>query len=85
MMAYESLLIERRGAVGWLIFNRPAEGNAMDARMLDDLESAWSELNADPEVRVIVNTGFAAVFTVGLRVAGVTGGFQLRSREGRAE
>jgi enoyl-CoA hydratase/carnithine racemase len=68
LMGYESLLIERRGAVGWLIFNRPAEGNAMDAQMLDDLESAWSELNADPAVRVIVNTGEGRSFQTGLDV-----------------
>ncbi len=67
-MAYESLLIERHGAVGWLIFNRPAEGNAMDAQMLDDLESAWHELNADPDVRVIVNTGEGRSFQTGLDV-----------------
>jgi enoyl-CoA hydratase len=67
-MAYESLLIERQGAVGWLIFNRPAAGNAMDARMLDDLESAWHELNADPDVRVIVNTGEGRSFQTGLDV-----------------
>jgi len=68
LMSYESLLIERRGAVGWLIFNRPAEGNAMDAQMLDDLESAWNELNADPAVRVIVNTGEGRAFQTGLDV-----------------
>ena len=67
-MAYESLLIERHGAVGWLIFNRPAEGNAMNAQMLDDLESAWHELNADPDVRVIVNTGEGRSFQTGLDV-----------------
>ena len=68
LMAYESLLIERQGAVGWLIFNRPAAGNALDARMLDDLESAWNELNADAAVRVIVNTGEGRSFQTGLDV-----------------
>jgi enoyl-CoA hydratase len=68
LVEYESLLIERRGAVGWLIFNRPLAGNAMDAQMLDDLESAWNELNADPTVRVIVNTGEGRSFQTGLDV-----------------
>jgi enoyl-CoA hydratase len=67
-MAHDSLLIERQGAVGWLIFNRPEAGNAMDAQMLDDLESAWNELNADPSVRVIVNTGEGRTFQTGLDV-----------------
>ena len=28
--AYETLLVERHGDVGWLIFDRPDVGNAMD-------------------------------------------------------
>lgn len=67
-MSYESLLVERRGAVGWLIFNRPDAGNAMDAQMLDDLEAAWIELDRDPTVRVIVNAGEGRAFQTGLDV-----------------
>ena len=67
-MAYETLLVERRGPVGWLVFNRPEAGNAMDARMLDELEAAWCELDQDPEVRVIVNTGEGRSFQTGLDV-----------------
>ena len=45
------------GPVGWLVFDRPDVGNAMDARMMRELERAWRELDDDPDVRVIVNTG----------------------------
>lgn len=65
---YETLIVERRGPVGWLIFNRPAAGNAMDARMLTELEQAWVELDSDPDVRVIVNTGEGRAFSTGLDV-----------------
>jgi len=65
---YESLLLERRGPVGWLIFNRPHVGNAMNATMLAELEQAWTELNADDDVRVIVNTGAGKAFQTGLDV-----------------
>ena len=65
---YESLKVERDGHVGWLIFNRPAAGNAMDAVMLAELERAWTELDADPRVRVIVNTGEGPSFQTGLDV-----------------
>jgi enoyl-CoA hydratase len=65
---YETLRVERRGHVGWLIFDRPDVGNAMDARMLAELERAWGELDADPEVRVIVNTGAGSAFQTGLDV-----------------
>jgi enoyl-CoA hydratase/carnithine racemase len=64
--ALASLKIDRRGPVGWLVFDRPAAGNAMDATMLLELETAWRELDDDPAVRVIVNTGAGRVFQTGL-------------------
>ncbi len=64
----KALLVERHGPVGWLIFNRPRSGNAMDAAMIDDLEAGWRELDADPSVRVIVNTGEGRAFQTGLDV-----------------
>ena len=68
-MAYETLRVERDGPVGWLVFDRPQVGNAMNATMLAELERAWRELDADPAVRVIVNTGEGAAFQTGLDVA----------------
>lgn len=65
---YETLEVTRQGPVGWLVFDRPAAGNAIDAQMFDDLEVAWRELDADPEVRVIVNTGNGSAFQTGLDV-----------------
>jgi enoyl-CoA hydratase len=67
-LSYETLQVERRGAVGWLVFDRPDRGNAMDASMLAELERAWHELDADPAVRVIVNTGNGRTFQTGLDV-----------------
>jgi enoyl-CoA hydratase len=65
---YETLVVERRGQVGWLEFNRASVGNAMNAQMLAELEAAWAELDADPDVRVIVNTGNGSAFQTGLDV-----------------
>ena len=66
--AYETLNVERRGPVGWLVFDRPNAGNAMNARMMRELETAWHELDDDPDVRVIVNTGEGDAFQTGLDV-----------------
>jgi len=66
---YETVLVERDGPVGWLVFNRPAAANAMNATMMAELETAWSELDADPDVRVIVNTGVGDAFQTGLDMA----------------
>ncbi len=68
MTGYERLVVERRGLVGWLIFDRPQVGNALDATMLAELETAWRELDDDPAVRVIVNTGRGDAFQTGLDV-----------------
>jgi enoyl-CoA hydratase/carnithine racemase len=65
---YKSLRVEREGHIGWLVFDRPAVGNAMDATMLAELERAWWELDHDPQVRVIVNTGEGSSFQTGLDV-----------------
>jgi enoyl-CoA hydratase/carnithine racemase len=65
---YETLVVERRGPVGWLVFDRPDRGNAMDATMLAELERAWVALDGDDDVRVIVNTGNGTAFQTGLDV-----------------
>ena len=68
MVAGAGLVIERHGPVGWLLFDRPDAGNAMDAAMLAALPDAWRELDDDPDVRVIVNTGNGRNFQTGLDV-----------------
>lgn len=65
---YGTLVVERHGDVGWLVFDRPEVGNAMDAQMLDELEAAWHELDGDDRVKVIVNTGAGRSFQTGLDV-----------------
>ena len=66
---YTTLVVERRGPVGWLVFDRPDRGNAMDGTMMAELERAWTDLDADPAVRVIVNAGNGPAFQTGLDVA----------------
>ena len=68
-MAYETLRLDRRGAVGWLEFDRPEAANAMNARMMEELERAWRELDEDARVRVIVNTGAGHAFQTGVDIA----------------
>jgi enoyl-CoA hydratase/carnithine racemase len=67
-MKFSALEVWREGPVGWLAFNRPDVGNAVDAAMFTELEAAWAELDADAGVRVIVNTGNGDPFQTGLDV-----------------
>jgi enoyl-CoA hydratase/carnithine racemase len=54
--------------VGWLVNNRPDQLNAMNAGMRDEFADAWTELDRDPEVRVIVHTGEGRAFQTGVDV-----------------
>ncbi|HAB57784.1 MAG TPA: enoyl-CoA hydratase, partial [Acidimicrobiaceae bacterium] len=67
-MSYQHLIIERHGPVGWLINNRPDVRNAMNNAMRDEFAEAWTELNEDPTVRVIVHTGEGRDFQTGVDV-----------------
>lgn len=49
----------RRGAVEWIIFNRPGARNAITHRMEASLTTIFRELNADADVRAVVLTGAA--------------------------
>lgn len=64
--ADEPLIVRSDGPLGWLIFNRPEAGNAMDASMMAALPQAWSEFDADDAVRAIVVTGVGRAFQTGL-------------------
>ena len=68
MGQYTSLIVERHGPVGWLLNNRPEQLNAMTAHMREEFGDAWNELDADPEVRVIVHTGEGRAFQTGVDV-----------------
>ena len=41
----------------------------MNNQMRDELADAWTELDADPDVRVIVHTGEGRAFQTGVDVA----------------
>ncbi|QLL08880.1 enoyl-CoA hydratase/isomerase family protein [Mycobacterium vicinigordonae] len=71
MSSYQRLAVEKSNGIGWLILNRPDAGNAFDSLMLDELESAWADLDTDPSVRVIVNTANGRAFCTGMDVVQV--------------
>jgi enoyl-CoA hydratase len=64
-MAYETILVERRGAVGLITLNRPKALNALNAQLIGELDRALSEIDADPSVAVVVLTGSEKAFAAG--------------------
>ena len=60
-----SLAVEKRGAVGWLVFNQPAKKNAISGDMWRAIPPAMEQFDRDPEVRCVAfrgagNEAFAA-------------------------
>ncbi len=56
-MTAAEVLVERRGAALWIIINREARRNAMNAAVLIAMQGAIQGAVKDPQVRAIVLTG----------------------------
>ncbi|MDP1615912.1 enoyl-CoA hydratase [Phenylobacterium sp.] len=63
--SYETLLIEAHGPVTLIRLNRPEALNALNARLLADLEAALDAAEADADVRCLVLTGSERAFAAG--------------------
>jgi enoyl-CoA hydratase/carnithine racemase len=64
-MSLETIVVERRGTVGWITLNRPAALNALSALMLEELGQALQQLADDDGARVVVITGTGRAFCAG--------------------
>lgn len=64
-MSTDPVLVERRGAVEIITFNRPDRYNAWSNALEDQYFAALSAAEADPEVRAIVVTGAGRGFCAG--------------------
>src|SRR5204863_8823539 len=65
---YQNILVERRGAVGIVTFNRPAALNALNAALISELAAALDSLEDDAAVGAIVLTGNEKAFAAGADV-----------------
>jgi enoyl-CoA hydratase len=57
MTTYETITVERRGAVAILTINRPDKLNALNTKVHEEGVAAFDELRADDSIRVVVLTG----------------------------
>jgi enoyl-CoA hydratase/carnithine racemase len=81
-LSYTNILYEKRGAVAWVMLNRPQVLNALNRQTLLELEAALKEAAADPEVRVVVLMGAGErAFCVGLDLREVADKSPLEARE----
>jgi enoyl-CoA hydratase/carnithine racemase len=62
---YESILVERRGRVEWIILNKPERKNPLGAQMVNELLYALDAAKEADDVRVVVLTGAGNAFSAG--------------------
>jgi enoyl-CoA hydratase/3-hydroxyacyl-CoA dehydrogenase len=60
-----SVRVERRGAVAWVLIDRPEVLNSLNSAVLRDLDAAFSGLEPDPALRCVVLAGSGPVFAAG--------------------
>jgi enoyl-CoA hydratase len=67
-----ALATHRDGAAAWLRLQRPEAMNAIGTALLDELNVALDEIEADESVRVVVLTGAGRAFCAGADLKGLT-------------
>lgn len=67
-------IYEKQGSVALCTFNRPEKKNALTIEMLVRMADAWTEADADPEVRAIVVTGRGDTFFAGSDLGAMSSG-----------
>ena len=64
-MAYQTILVETKGRVGIIRFNRPQVLNALNAVLVEELNAALDGFDADDGIGCVVLTGNEKAFAAG--------------------
>jgi enoyl-CoA hydratase len=64
-MAYETIIVEQRGRVGFIRLNRPQALNALNAQLNAELATAVAALDADAGIGCVLITGSEKAFAAG--------------------
>ena len=80
-MEYKNLLIGVQGSAAIITFNRPAVLNAMNTETVQELGAAMSELEQNPQVRVIILTGAGRAFIAGADISEISSKTPAQARE----
>jgi enoyl-CoA hydratase len=64
-MAYENILVEKRGRVGIITLNRPQVMNALNGQLIAELNQAIADCEADDGIGCMVLTGSEKAFAAG--------------------
>lgn len=70
MTNYQTLLYEEAGGIGTVTLNRPHKRNAIDDRMLEELDDVLRRKETDIDVKVVVIRGAGPCFSAGQDLSG---------------
>jgi 2-(1,2-epoxy-1,2-dihydrophenyl)acetyl-CoA isomerase len=65
-MGYKALILEKEGPVAIITLNRPDAGNALDFRLMVEVDNVFKEVGEDPDVKVVILTGAGKHFSTGI-------------------
>ena len=67
---YKTIIVEKEGAIGRLILNRPEKLNALNMQLREDFEDATNDFAKDPEIKVFIIKGAGRAFSAGYDMSG---------------
>ena len=65
MATYANIVVETHGRVGLIRFNRPQALNAINGALIEELNQALADFEADPAIAAMVLTGSEKAFAAG--------------------
>lgn len=65
MQNYNTIILEKKGGIGYLTLNRPEVFNAISQELIDEMRDALARVDADEEIRVLIITGAGKGFQAG--------------------
>ena len=69
MKEYKTIIVEKKGHLGYLTLNRPEVRNAFNQEMIDEFNNALTEIEQDEDIRLLIITGAGKVFQAGADIS----------------
>ena len=67
-MEFETVILEKKGQIGYLTLNRPEVLNAINAQFISDFREAINQVERDDKIRVLIITGAGKAFQAGAHI-----------------
>lgn len=71
MQQYTFYLVEKQPPIAWVFLNRPEKKNAMGPAAWREPIEIFADLDADPEIRVVIVAGKGPCFSAGIDLQGM--------------